>query len=125
MTILGVVTVGTASFYGFATLVNGGAGGFTRKLSLALVHARRSTISTGDNHYLQLTPPSGNVTSYALIRRTSGGDVQIDQPQTVPADVTVTSSNSELEYDFEGSALAAYVVSITGLGFPHSMIQRL
>ena len=49
--ILGLVTLATASYYGHASMGNGGAEGLTRKMALALVHARRATISTGDNHY--------------------------------------------------------------------------
>ena len=112
--VLALVTLATASYYGHGSLGNGGAEGFTRKIALALVHARRATISTGDNHFLQLTPSTGNANSFALIRRTSGGDVQVDESRSVPTDVTVTSTNGELEFDFEGSSLAAYTVTITG-----------
>ncbi len=43
------------------SLANVGAEGLARKLSLALVHARRSTITTADKHYLQMTPATRNV----------------------------------------------------------------
>ena len=77
-------------------------------------HAKRATISTGDNHYVQLSPASGSVTSFALFRRASGGDVQIDQTHTVPLDVTVSSVERVLEYDFDGTALAAYSIAVVG-----------
>ncbi len=112
--ILGLVGVASISRYGHSAIGNGGAEGFARKLSLALVHARRSTISTGENHFLQLSPSSGNVTSFALFRRTGSGDVQVDETRSVPQGVTVTSAATVLEFDFEGSALAGYSVSIAG-----------
>ncbi len=112
--ILGLLSVAAATRYGHDSLGNGGAEGFARKLALSLVHARRSTISTGDNHYLQLTSSGGSVTSYALIRRASGGDTQVDETRTVPQDVTVTSASSVLEFDFEGSALSAYSITVAG-----------
>ena len=112
--ILGLLTIASITRFGHAAIENGGAEGFTRKLSLALVHARRSTISTGDNHYLQLATSGGNVISYALFRKASGGDIQVDQTRTVPQGVTVTSAATTLEFDFEGAALAAYSVSISG-----------
>ena len=112
--ILGLLTIASISRYGNDAVGNGGAEGFARKLALSLMHARRSTISTGDNHFLQLTSSGGNVTSYALIRRASGGDIQVDQARTVPLDVTVTSADSTLEFDFEGSALNSYSVTVAG-----------
>ena len=112
--IVGLLAVASITRYGYSALGNGGAEGFARKLSLALSHARRSTISTGDNHYLLLTTSGSNVTSFALFRRASGGDVQVDQTRSVPSDVTVTSGATTLEFDFDGSALAAYSISVAG-----------
>lgn len=112
--ILSLVTVASITRYGSNSIGNGSAEGLARKLSLALIQARRCTIATGDNHYLQLTSSGGTVTSYALVRRASGGDTQVDESRTVPSDVTVTSGVSVLEFDFEGSALGAYSVTIAG-----------
>ena len=112
--VLALLALAGFSRFGHNTLANGGAEGFTRQLSLALAHARRGTISTGDNHYLQLSPASGNVTSFVLMRRAAGGDEPVGQIHTVPQDVTVTSALKELEFDFDGTALAAYSVSIAG-----------
>ena len=114
VTILGLVATASITRYDHDVLGNGGAEGFARKLSLSLVHARRSTISTGDNHYLQLNSSGGSVVSYALIRRASGGDTQVDETRQVPANVTVTSGSSALEFDFEGSSLSPYSVIIAG-----------
>lgn len=112
--ILALVSIAAISRYGHNALGNGGAEGFARKLALSLTHARRSTIATGDNHYLQLTTSGGSVTSFALIRRASAGDTQVDQTRQVPADVTVTSASNVLEFDFEGAALGSYSVTIAG-----------
>ena len=113
-TMLALLALAGISRFGHNTLANGGAEGFARQLSLALAHARRGTISTGDNHFLQLSPASGNVTSFVLMRRAAGGDEQVGQTRTVPQDVTVTSALKQLEFDFDGTALAAYSVSIAG-----------
>jgi len=112
--ILALLSVATITRFGDNSLGHGGAAGFARQLALSLVQARRSTIATGDNHFLQLTSSGSDVTSFALIRRTSGGDMQVDETRTVPLEVTVTSTNSVLEYDFEGSALGAYSIDIAG-----------
>lgn len=115
LAIAGLLAVASITRYGHNAISNGNAEGVARKLALSLVHARRSTIAMGDNHYLQLTTSGGNVTSYAMIRRASGGDTQVDQTWTIPADVTVTTGATTLEFDFEGSALAAYSVTVAGL----------
>jgi type II secretory pathway pseudopilin PulG len=112
--IVGLLTVAAITTFGSSTLSNGGAEGQVRKMALALVHARRATIATGDNHYLQLSPSAADVTSFALYRRTSGGDVQVDQSQIVPQDVTLSSSHAVLEFDFAGAALAGYSLDIAG-----------
>jgi type II secretory pathway pseudopilin PulG len=111
--IVGLLAVSAISTFGRSSLSNGSGEGFVRKISLALLHARRATISTGDNHYLQLSPSAANVTSYALYRRTSGGNVQVDVARTVPNDVTVSSSHAVLEFDFDGAALAGYSLNVT------------
>jgi hypothetical protein len=112
--IVGLLAVSAISTFGSPTLSNGGAEGFVRKLTLALVHARRATIATGDNHYLQLSPSAGSATSFALFRRTGGGDVQVDATRTVPQEVTLSASNAVLEFDFDGAALAGYSIDVAG-----------
>ena len=112
--ILGLLAVASITRYGHSAIGNGGAEGLARKLALALTHARRSSISTGENHFLQLTTVGGSVTSFALFRRTGTGNIQVDETRTVPQGVTMSSTSTELEFDFDGSALAGYSVSIAG-----------
>ncbi len=116
VSLLGILSLAIVGRYGGDKLGNGGAEGYARKLALSLNYARRSTILTGDNHFLQLAGSGGNVTSYVLIRRASGGDTQVDQTRAIPADVTVTVTPvvSDLEFDFEGSALGAYSITVAG-----------
>lgn len=112
--ILGLLSVTAIARFGHPSLGTDNAEGCARKLALTLLHARRSAISTGDNHFLQLTTSGGDIESYALYRRADGGDVQVDQIRTVPPEVSVTSPATTLEFSFEGSALASYSVSING-----------
>lgn len=111
-----VALVAAAGFarFGTSTLENLGGDGFARRLALDMMQARRRTIATGDNHYLQLTVASGKVTAYTLFRRASGGSVAVDAVRTVPSGVNVTTSYTTLEFDFDGAALAAYALSIAG-----------
>lgn len=112
--IVGFITTAAITTFGHSSLRTSGAEGFARNISLGLVHARRATISTGDNHFLQFNYSGSNVTSYALYRRTSGGDVQVDLLRQVPNGVTVACASPQLEFDFDGSALAGYIISVSG-----------
>lgn len=112
--ILGLLTIAAVTRFGHDALGNGGAEGLARKLALALNQARRCTIASGDNHYVQLNSSGGSIVSFALIRKASGGDIQVDQAWTVPQNVTVSSASSQLEFDFEGSALGSYSVTVAG-----------
>lgn len=100
--------------FGFGTVQNVSAEGIARKLALDLLQARRRTLATGDNHYLQLTVVAAKVTEYTLYRRATGGDVAVDQTRLVPGGVTVTASHTTLEFDFDGAALASYSIVVAG-----------
>jgi hypothetical protein len=110
--IIGLLATAGLMKYGAGTVQNLSGDAFARKLALDLMQARRRTIATGDNHYLLLAPAAGNVTSYRMWRRASGGDVVVDQTQTVPTGVTCSVSHTTLEFDFDGAALAAYSASV-------------
>jgi prepilin-type N-terminal cleavage/methylation domain-containing protein len=116
LTILGLLGAAGFARYGANTIQHVSGEGFARRLALDLIQARRRTIATGDNHYLLLSPAAGNVTSYTMYRRTSGGDVVVEQPRSTPSGVTASASHPTLEFDFDGAALAAYTASIVG---PH------
>ncbi len=98
--------------FGFSTVDNLSGEGFARKLALDLVQARRRTIATGDNHYLQLSPAAAGFTSYMMYRRASGGDVVVEQTRTRPSGVTASATHATLEFDFDGASLAAYSISV-------------
>jgi prepilin-type N-terminal cleavage/methylation domain-containing protein len=79
LAIVGLLAAAGFSRFGAGTLENVGAEGFARKLALDLLQARRRTIATGDNHYVQFTIVDSKATSYTLYRRATGGDVVVDQ----------------------------------------------
>src|SRR5687767_5022355 len=85
LVIVALLAAAGVTRFGSSTLENAGAEGFARKLALDLMQARRRTIATGDNHYVQLTLAGPNVLSYTMYRRAAGGDVVVDQTRNVPA----------------------------------------
>jgi hypothetical protein len=114
LAIVALLAAAGVTRFGSGTLENVGAEGFARKLALDLLQARRRTIATGDNHYLLLTTSGANVTGYTIYRRSSGGDLVVEQNRTVPSGVTVTTSHVTIEFDFGGNSLAAYAVTVAG-----------
>ncbi len=112
--ILGIFAVVAISRIGPGTLYNFGARADARRLAVDLLQARRGSIATGENHYLAFTVVGGEATGYALFRRKAGGDVAVDTPHEFPGNVVVTTSHADAEFTFEGAALAAYQIELTG-----------
>jgi len=113
--VLAVISLAIAaaiSGFGSRTIENLSADGFARRLANDLTQARRRTIATGDNHFLQLTPSAGNATGYALYRRVGAGASQVDEARTRPKGVTFSANNATLEFDFDGAALGVYVATV-------------
>jgi type II secretory pathway pseudopilin PulG len=114
LVIVGLLAAAGVTRFGSSTVENVGAEGFARTLALDLMQARRRTIATGDNHFLQLTLSGSNVASYTMFRRTAGGDVPVEETRTVPAAVVATASHTTLEFDFGGASLGGYSVAVAG-----------
>lgn len=114
VTLIGIVSLAAISRYDNSSLENLSAEGYARLLQRDLLQARQRTAATGDNHYLSLTTSGSDVTTYTMWRRASGGDVAVDQPRATPTGLTVTTSHTTLEFDFDGSALDSYSVTAAG-----------
>jgi prepilin-type N-terminal cleavage/methylation domain-containing protein len=115
LALIGIFAAVAAARLGTAPLKNFASHADARRLALDLLQARRRAIAYGDNHYLEFTSSGGQVVSYTLYRRLSGGGVEaVDEPREFPQQETVTASHAQAEFDFEGAALAAYQVTLAG-----------
>ena len=112
--ILGCFMVVAISRIGPGTLRNFGARADARRLAVDLLQSRRRSIATGENHYLAFAVVGGEATGYTLYRRKAGGDIAADSPHEFPGNVVVTVSHDDAEFTFEGAALAAYQIVLTG-----------
>jgi prepilin-type N-terminal cleavage/methylation domain-containing protein len=121
--LLAVVTIlGVLVAAGFATMTtdavaNHSAGIAARQLALDLEQARRSAISTGDEHFLQFALSGSNITGYTLRRSTGAGSTAADSYRAIPEHVTVTMSPSGATspaMNFEGQAASSYTMTLTG-----------
>lgn len=112
LAVLSLLALAAITTFGSRTIENLSADAFARRLALDLTQARRRTIATGDNHYLQLTPSAGSPTSYAVFRRVGAGSTQVEPARATPANVTFSASAATLEFDFDGASLAAYTATV-------------
>jgi prepilin-type N-terminal cleavage/methylation domain-containing protein len=85
-----------------------------RRVGLALLQAKRRTISSGVTHGVQLNSSGGNITSFSVVSIVGGVPTVVDGPTSFSSDLTVTSSHTQLTFDFEGQAGAAYWVQLAG-----------
>jgi prepilin-type N-terminal cleavage/methylation domain-containing protein len=118
ITIMGILAaIGTAR-YGRSAYANFGSQGEARTVSLVLLRAHRSAIKTGDDHFVQFNAVSPTrATQYSLMRRAGNGTTSlVEGPYVLNADVRVTSSAANLNFNFEGEAAAAYQVDFIGSG---------
>jgi hypothetical protein len=101
-----------ATRYGSAAIADADGQGFARRIALDCLQARRLAIATAQNHLLRFTIVGGEATSYAIYRRNGANTTLVDQVHTVPADVTVTTSATDVEFTYVGEALASYTVTV-------------
>ncbi len=110
--IIGLLGVMAATRYGSAAIADADGQGFARRVALNCSHARRLAIATAQNHLLRFTIVGGEATSYAIYRRNGVNTTLVDQVHTVPADVTVTTSATDIEFTYVGEALASYTITV-------------
>jgi prepilin-type N-terminal cleavage/methylation domain-containing protein len=114
VTILGVVAAMAASRFGTNAVADVDAQGFSRRLALDCLQARRRAISTGLNHLLRFTIVGNKATQYVLYSNSGATLTQMDDVHTVPTNVTVsTGGTTDMEFTFTGGTVAGYTISIT------------
>jgi prepilin-type N-terminal cleavage/methylation domain-containing protein len=111
--IIGIVSAMAVTRYSTTTLADIGATGFTRRVSLDCAQARRRAISTGNNHLLRFTVVSGSATQYGVYSHVGSTYTLVDDVHAVPANITVTPSATDVEFQFTGEANASYSITIT------------
>jgi prepilin-type N-terminal cleavage/methylation domain-containing protein len=112
--LIGIFSTTVAMRFGRSIFGEFGAHATARELSLALLTCQRAAISTGDDHYVEFLYSGGDITQYRIMRDVGGTPTLVDGPKALPSEVTVTSSASTLHYNFQGSALSAYWIVLTG-----------
>jgi prepilin-type N-terminal cleavage/methylation domain-containing protein len=114
VTLLGIFTAMAAFRISPGTRADFGSQADTRRLALDFLQAQRRAISTGDDHYLLFTTVDSQIDGYQIYQDLAGGDVTVDSYRTFPNHLTVTVSAAQMDFTFEGTAGAAYQVTLTG-----------
>lgn len=115
VTLLGIFSSVAAMRFGPTIFGNVGSNTDARRVSLTLLQAQRSAIRSGDNHFVQFTTRGGGeVVSYQLMRRDGSSVVTAGAQIELSRNVIGTVSHSVMEFTFEGEALAAYSIKLTG-----------
>jgi prepilin-type N-terminal cleavage/methylation domain-containing protein len=115
VTLMGIFASVAAARFGPTLLGDFGSQSDARRLSLDLWQTQRLAILTGDNHYLQFTLSNGIAVGYQLFRRRADGTTApADAYRLFTTQVSTTASHAQLEFTFEGQALAAYAVTLSG-----------
>ena len=110
--LIGIFAAIATARYGRSIFAEFGAHGGARELSLALLGAQRSSITTGDNHYAEFD--AAQATSYRLMRRGDAGLVEVRGWEPLSDDVTISVSSTVMEFTFEGQALDGYTIDCVG-----------
>jgi prepilin-type N-terminal cleavage/methylation domain-containing protein len=112
--LLGIFSATVGMRFGRSLFAEFGAQAAARELALALLGCQRAAIASGDDHYLEFLYAGGKIAQYRVLRDSAGTPTLIDGPKSLPVDVTITSSDSTLRYDFQGSAQSNYWIQVTG-----------
>lgn len=88
-----------------------------RRVGLALLQAKRRAITAGNEHAVAFQNDAyGNLTYKLVSVDPFGGTTLVDGPFPFSQNVAAAVSHNTMTFNFEGQALAAYTVDLTG---PH------
>jgi len=111
VTLMGIFSTVVTMRFGRTLFAEFGTQSESRRISLAMLHAQRAAITTGANHYVEFDGTTA--TTFQVVRTT--GPTVVDGPTDLSSDITVTVSHTQMVFNFEGQALAAYVVDLVGV----------
>ena len=114
ITLIGLFASLAAMRFGRSLLSEFGAHTEARQLSLALLTCQRAAVKTGDDHLLRFALDGGHALSYQILRDNAGTLEVVAGPLALSSDVTVTVSDGDMRFDFEGAAQDAYQIQILG-----------
>ena len=114
VTLMGIFGSLAMARYGPTLFGDFGSQAEARRISLALLQAKRRAITTGADHAVQFST-SGATTYYSVVSYDGFGVASlVDGPFAIDTRVQIVPSHSEMIFNFEGQAAAAYQVALSG-----------
>ena len=115
VTFMGILSAMVIARNGRSLMANFGSQGDCRRISLAMLEAKRRAITTGLEHAVNFNSNGSKLQSFSVLAiDNSGGTSVIDGPLTMNEDLDVAVSNTRMSFNFEGQAAGAYWVTLTG-----------
>jgi prepilin-type N-terminal cleavage/methylation domain-containing protein len=115
VTLLAIVAAVVIGRNGRTLVANFASQGDARRVALALLQAKRRAITTGTDHAVEFTSGGGDIASLTVVSIDGGGATTIvDGPLALEDDLAVTASHTQMVFNFEGQAAAAYWIQLAG-----------
>ena len=87
-----------------------------RRVGLALLQAKRRAITSGNDHAVTFQNDASGKLTFNVVSVGGSGTTVVDGPFSFSQNVVPAVSHNTMTFNFEGQALAAYTVNLTG---PH------
>ena len=114
VTFMGILSAVVIARNGRSFMANFGSQGYCRRISLAMIEAKRRAITTGLEHAVEFSGTGASATFRVLAIDGAGSATVVDGPMNLNEDLTVAVSHSRMSFNFEGQAAGAYWVTLTG-----------
>jgi prepilin-type N-terminal cleavage/methylation domain-containing protein len=114
VTIMGILSAVVIARNGRSFMANYGSQGDCRRISLAMLEAKRRAITTGLEHAVEFSGSGANMTFRVLSIDSGGAATLVDGPMSLNEDLTLAVSHARMSFNFEGQAGGAYWVTLTG-----------
>lgn len=115
ITLLGIFATVVLMRFGRDTFADTGARGQARLVSLAMLHAQRAAIRTGDSHGVVFRGGTSKVDGWSVVHKLPDDrQVVIDGPHEIADGVKVAPNAAAIWFDFEGVGAQPFEATFRG-----------
>ena len=115
VTLLGIFAGAAMTRSGRDVFADTGSRAESRLMSIAMLHAQRAAIRTGDPHGIVFQGPASSVVSWSIFqKRDDNSKVIVEGPHMIYENVDVSVSAAEMWFDFEGNGSQSFLVHLRG-----------
>jgi Tfp pilus assembly protein FimT len=114
VTFMGILAGVVIARNGRSLLGNFSSGGDSRRISLAMLEAKRRAITTGLEHAVEFSGSGADLQFSVISIDSFGSTTVVDGPMSMQDDLTVAMSHARMSFNFEGQAGGSYWITLTG-----------